>query len=100
MATYEVVEIVTSGLSQSDCRCIDRVRYVDEDGEEGERRASQAYFDIKGGDTYYVEVDGERHTLEPATKFNSRYVRAAPTDTDEDPLLAVPSVSRQAANRS
>lgn len=94
MPNYEVVEIGISGLSREDCRCVDRLGYVDEDGNKGERRASQAYFDIKGDDTYYIDDDGERHELEAATKFNTRYVRALPHDDPEDPLLDLPEMER------
>ena len=99
MASYEVVEIVTSGLSRNDCRCIDILRCVDGDGTEMETRASQAYFDVKNGDTYYVEDDEQRHELRPATKFNTRYVRALPHDDADDPLLNLPEARQRRRSR-
>lgn len=89
----EVVGIVTSGVSRGDCRCIDRLVYREGgDGPVRDVRASQAYFDCRRGITYYLERDGQRHELEPATKFNVRYVRAASTDVPEDPLLELPEI--------
>lgn len=100
MDEKEVVGIETSGLSRDDCRCIDRLHCIEGDGSEQSVRASQAYFDLKNGDRYYVTADGQEHDLEPATKFNSRYVRALDEDSPEDPLLSLQSSADREAPRS
>lgn len=96
----EVVGIETSGLSRNDCRCIDRLHCIEAEGAEETVRASQAYFDLKNGDRYYVTIDGTEHDLEPATKFNSRYVRALDEDSADDPLLSLPSSAEGEAPQS
>ena len=100
MVEIEVIGAVTTGLSRDDCRCIEQLLCVDPDGQKHEVRTSQAYFDLKGSDTYYLTADGERHKLEPVTKFNSRYVRALSEDSPDDPLLSLPSPSERTTARS
>lgn len=100
MAEFEVVAVDMVGLSRDDCRCIDQLYCVADDGTEHTVRTSQAYFDLRNGDQYYMTVDGQRHDLQPATKFNSRYVRAHSEDTSDDPLLSLPAPDEQEPLRS
>ncbi len=89
MAGYEVICVVLDyDAPHEDCRCIDELGFRTPDGSTATRSPEQVWAMIEqDDDTVVVEYRGEQSELVAVEDGGQRYVRTAPEDTPEDPLL-------------
>ncbi len=83
----QVLYIITGDRSRyNDCRCLAKLRTATRT-----YTSQEAYKLVKVRPrTLYIEVNGSRLYLLPASCNGLNYVRTAATDTTEDRLLQVP----------
>lgn len=93
MAAYEVQCVtIDYGSPFDDCRAVEVVGFEAVDGGITRKTPAEVHDLIATeGHTVYVVYHGERFDLRPVEDGARRYVRAAPEDTDDDPLLKQPS---------
>lgn len=93
MVAYEV-ECVTIdyGSRFDDCRAIEVIGFEAVGGGITRKTPAEVHELITSeGHTAYVVYHGERSDLRPVDDGDTRYVRCAPEDSGDDPLLKQPS---------
>jgi len=93
MGSYQVECVSLDYDSQyDDCRAIQTIGFEAVDGGFTRRTPEEVHRLVADEDhSAYVIYHDERSTLRPVRDGKHRYVRAAPEDTPDDPLLKQPS---------
>lgn len=90
---YSVECVNTDDSSHyDDCRCIETIGIPSKSGGVNKYTPERIHERIKEeDDSFFVEHQGSRTYLEPASHGSTRYVRTEPNDTKADNLLKQPS---------